>query len=122
MNFSKLKHNLIKEIKIESYSNKQRLINHNDYNKLKGKQTCKICGRKCTPEVHHIIPVSAGGPNTMVNLINLCKDCHEYAHLKDNEATISVLKLLSNTLQANIMLKAHNIKLHKEIEELKNDE
>lgn len=31
-------------------------------------------------DVHHIIPVSEGGKNTMMNLITLCPNCHRLAH------------------------------------------
>ena len=51
-------------------------------------QQCQRCGDQVTPtdedgpsfEVHHIIPFSAGGPDTVDNLIVLCSDCHTTAH------------------------------------------
>lgn len=33
-----------------------------------------------TAEVHHIIPRSAGGPNSAANLVTLCRDCHVDVH------------------------------------------
>jgi len=33
-----------------------------------------------TAETHHLIPKSAGGPDTPENLLLLCRSCHEDAH------------------------------------------
>lgn len=55
---------------------------------------CAICGWELTPtgprggcmwhrscaEIHHILPVSEGGENTLDNLIALCHDCHVAIH------------------------------------------
>jgi len=36
---------------------------------------CQKCGKKAV-HVHHIIPLSVGGPNELWNLMTLCKSCH----------------------------------------------
>lgn len=33
-------------------------------------------------EVHHIVPLSAGGTNDESNLMSLCRSCHEKMHLE----------------------------------------
>ena len=49
---------------------------------------CQRCGAEITPkdeagadfQLHHIIPVAAGGANKPDNLVTLCNDCHMRAH------------------------------------------
>jgi hypothetical protein len=42
---------------------------------------CTQCGEKNTRlEVHHIIPRSLGGKDTITNLMTLCKPCHDKHH------------------------------------------
>lgn len=44
---------------------------------------CEVCDRDLTglkEQVHHIKPRSEGGPNTPMNLIVLCPNCHSKAH------------------------------------------
>jgi 5-methylcytosine-specific restriction endonuclease McrA len=45
-------------------------------------QHCEWCNEWVdTPEIHHIIPRSEGGPNLAKNLIVLCPNCHKKADL-----------------------------------------
>ena len=38
---------------------------------------CQCCGRNKEMEVHHVLPVHAGGPELdRANLISFCHDCH----------------------------------------------
>lgn len=40
-------------------------------------------GTRCASaarEVHHIVPLSRGGPNVISNLIHLCLQCHNARH------------------------------------------
>jgi len=39
------------------------------------------CGQSRWLEIHHIQPVSEGGKNTLENLITLCSNHHQFAHL-----------------------------------------
>ena len=49
--------------------------------RAKGK--CEVCGNPGS-ETHHIIPLNRGGTNASVNLMLLCKPCHDnrHTHLK----------------------------------------
>lgn len=49
----------------------------------KGKCEAIIKGVRCSTlgvEVHHIIPLSKGGTNTLPNLLMLCMTCHNKRH------------------------------------------
>jgi 5-methylcytosine-specific restriction endonuclease McrA len=37
---------------------------------------CVKCGSSLFLQVHHLIPLSRGGQNMMLNLTTLCSDCH----------------------------------------------
>lgn len=49
---------------------------------------CQRCGTEVTArnetgadfQLHHILPVAAGGPDHPDNLVTLCNDCHSQAH------------------------------------------
>ena len=44
---------------------------------------CRLCGSTNNLIVHHIIPRTRGGDNTLTNLITLCRKCHlSHGHLK----------------------------------------
>ena len=38
---------------------------------------CKICGRRASTQVDHIIPLSKGGTDERSNLQGTCDECHE---------------------------------------------
>jgi len=42
---------------------------------------CMICGYDKSIAVHHIVPKKFGGRSTLSNLIPLCPNCHQEAHL-----------------------------------------
>jgi 5-methylcytosine-specific restriction protein A len=44
---------------------------------------CKICGRKPSNEVDHIIPLCKGGTDRRDNLQGICVDCHNAKTAKD---------------------------------------
>ena len=45
-------------------------------------RSCAKCGEMGTNlELHHIIPLSKGGADTMKNIILLCPDCHRREHM-----------------------------------------
>lgn len=41
---------------------------------------CVRCGATDRLQVHHVIPVSAGGSHDDSNLVTLCNNCHREAH------------------------------------------
>lgn len=50
---------------------------------MRDHNNCKLCQRTCvenSAQVHHIIPVSAGGKDENSNLILLCSSCHTLVH------------------------------------------
>jgi hypothetical protein len=58
---------------------------------------CQECHeRKEFMEVHHKIPRKMGGPDTLDNLISLCRKCHFDLHGKDNN-----MMILSQVQQAD---------------------
>ena len=46
--------------------------------RLRDERTCLLCGTRHGPfEIDHIVPWSAGGPDTSDNLRVLCRDCNQ---------------------------------------------
>ena len=43
-------------------------------------KVCVNCGKTEGVEMHHIVPLSRGGNNTLGNIVYLCKECHYKAH------------------------------------------
>jgi len=41
---------------------------------------CRDCGTDAALEAHHIVPLAAGGLDTIGNGVTLCKDCHRARH------------------------------------------
>ena len=72
---------------------------------------CELCGddTKEILQVHHIIPVTAGGSNNADNLIVLCPNCHFKAH----RGLISVEELQSH-LNTDIIQKVINSRKRRE--------
>lgn len=44
--------------------------------------TCRLCGcrRFFDLTTHHLVPVAQGGQNSPVNLVTLCRSCHDGLH------------------------------------------
>ena len=47
---------------------------------LRKPKICATCGATEKIELHHIIPVKAGGTNDYFNLVYMCHDCHMKLH------------------------------------------
>ena len=45
---------------------------------IKGK--CSICGKEEETELHHILPLGAGGTNVSGNIVEVCCECHSKIH------------------------------------------
>ena len=41
---------------------------------------CSKCGKAGRLEVHHVVPMAAGGTNDLSNLIVFCRGCHIAHH------------------------------------------
>lgn len=41
---------------------------------------CSACGSTRQLHVHHVVPISQGGPDSLGNLLTLCQKCHQRAH------------------------------------------
>jgi len=57
--------------------------------------TCQYCGRKAPEvvlEVDHIVPVSEGGGNELMNLVTSCFDCNRGKEKKKLDDTSAVMK------------------------------
>ncbi len=75
-------------LKRETYSNGVK----NDWWTISAKvrerdrNKCFYCGQ-AAEEVHHLIPLSRGGTTTMMNLVCVCKACHNrlHSHLKNRK-------------------------------------
>ncbi len=63
---------------------KQRieLLTSRKQGEIKKSNVCATCGSKSEVELHHIIPLAAGGTNDYYNLISLCHNCHMNLHHK----------------------------------------
>lgn len=66
---------------------------------------CQLCEQPApfrladgTPflEVHHVIPLEAGGPDTIENCVALCPNCHREVHYAPNEGQHEYLKSRQN--------------------------
>ena len=44
---------------------------------------CRICNRKASTQVDHIIPLCKGGTDERSNLQGICDDCHDEKTAKD---------------------------------------
>ena len=41
---------------------------------------CSVCYEKGLTELHHIVPISLGGPDSVNNMVELCLTCHGKVH------------------------------------------
>ena len=61
--------------------------------------TCQLCGKvpfydpkgEAYLEVHHIIPLADGGPDTLENVAALCPNCHRKMHVLKDKQDIQTL-------------------------------
>jgi 5-methylcytosine-specific restriction endonuclease McrA len=64
-----------------------RAVHKPGWNKLRARALLRD-GRRCVYcgagddglEVHHVLPVSEGGANTLANVVTICHACHRNAH------------------------------------------
>jgi 5-methylcytosine-specific restriction endonuclease McrA len=53
-------------------------------------------------QVHHIIPVSKGGDDSITNLITLCKICHTVVHQEGDENYVQEFKIYTQNYEKEI--------------------
>ena len=58
---------------------------------------CRNCSNRNGLDPHHVIFQSAGGPDTLNNLLALCRKCHDAIHRGD--LVLEVLRVLENDLE-----------------------
>lgn len=51
-----------------------KLYTHKDY--LNEYNVCELCGRSRPLQLHHVVPLCAGGPDIIENWIAICEPCH----------------------------------------------
>ena len=76
---------------------------------------CNYCGSKDKLDLHHSIPLYAGGTNTMGNLEVVCRDCHRKLHIQarriypfigeysDRAEKRDISKIIEPTLQREML-------------------
>lgn len=78
-------------------------VRHRVKQRAKGK--CELCGNPGFKmaggavylETHHVVSLSAGGPDTVCNVVALCADDHRKAHYAiDRDAIATLLKRVAN--------------------------
>ena len=66
---------------------------------------CRVCGSvengrmESKIQLHHLVPRSRGGDDTLDNIVPLCRRCHELVTIGDTQ---SVRKLAGNMLPAEV--------------------
>lgn len=61
----------------KSYQQRKELTAKKNRGEVKHPKICAICGSKDCLQLHHMIPIWAGGTNSDYNLVYLCDDCHK---------------------------------------------
>lgn len=61
-------------------SQRNSLYMKRQHGQIKRQKSCATCGSRKDIELHHIIPIAAGGTNEYFNLVSLCHDCHMKLH------------------------------------------
>lgn len=67
---------------------RNELYRHRQQGKIERPKVCSTCGSAADIELHHIIPLAAGGTNDYFNLIYLCHSCHMALHHRIYDALI----------------------------------
>ena len=78
---------------------------------------CEICGQPAL-DAHHVIPLEEGGPNTLDNLVCVCRSCHRRIHkgvykfnenLKKFEPFINPAHIISDEKKQNYIQAFENM-------------
>lgn len=78
-----------------------------EYVRRRARGFCELC-KKSAPfldpkgipflEMHHIVPLSAGGEDTIENTVALCPNCHRKMHVVPFPIDIAVLKMVDKNI------------------------
>lgn len=57
-------------------------------------------------EVHHVLPLSKGGPDTPQNCVALCPNCHRAMHYSESkeELTLSLYQKIARLEKTDIVI------------------
>lgn len=75
---------------------------------------CNHCGITCRLELHHTLPLYAGGKNVMGNVEVVCNSCHKKLHaqlIKIYPAAEQDNKLSRRVTEANIEIEEANVEI-----------
>ena len=50
-----------------------------------GRQSCEICGRRDSLDLHHMRGRDIPNPDSPHNTVSLCKICHSHCHIESKE-------------------------------------
>lgn len=67
---------------------------YNQYRERSQGALCEYCKSDYAVDVHHIIFKSRGGSDLPINLIALCRECHNRAHSSDSRTFRIKLQLV----------------------------
>lgn len=80
---------------------------------------CRNCGISSNLCVHHIVPVSEGGNETLSNLATLCRECHRRAHAErirtDCDPTKSSTKPVFTVEEVSVLCRTTLHPLHRAV-------
>ena len=78
-----------------------------EYVKRRAKGSCELC-KKSAPfldpkgnpflEMHHIVPLTAGGEDSIENTVALCPNCHRKMHVAHFPIDIALLKMIGKKI------------------------
>lgn len=89
---------------------------------VEARHRCTICAAMCF-QVHHIIEKSVGGSDDADNLIVLCPNCHLHRVHRNNEITVSQLRLYKQRLgegnEVERRLLLHILELQRQVARLR---
>ena len=90
-----------REVVSEVYERDQLV---SEYAKRRANGTCQLCGQPAPfsdrygdpfLEIHHIVPLPEGGPDTIENVVALCPNCHRKVHILQLPGDVARLRSIA---------------------------
>jgi hypothetical protein len=75
--------------------------------------TCQACGHRPAWQVHHVVPISCGGTDSLENLITLCGRCHMLISPVPAFALWRAFRIPAGQVEAEKAMIQEAIELHK---------